>query len=139
MSKIRFTKEEIAKLSKNKYIKHISEKGITYTDEFKKIFISESETGKSPRMIFEENGFDIEIIGMKRVQTSAYRWRNVYKTQGVLGLKDSRKGNSGRPRDRELTPEERYARLEAENKLLKAENELLKKLDMIERMAIKKK
>jgi putative transposase len=46
----------------------------------------------------------------------------------VLGLQDMRKSNSGRPIKRELTLEERNARLEAQIKLLKAENELLKKV-----------
>ena len=36
--------------------------------------------------------------------------------------------NSGRPLERELTLEEKYARLEAQTNLLKAENELLKKI-----------
>jgi transposase len=44
-----------------------------------------------------------------------------------------RKSNSGRPIGRELTLEEKNARLEAQIKLLKAENELLKKLDIMER------
>ena len=36
--------------------------------------------------------------------------------------------NSGRPRERDLTLEEKNARLEAQINLLKAENELLKKI-----------
>ena len=39
----------------------------------------------------------------------------------------------GRPLERELTLEEKYARLEAKMNLLKAENELLKKFNIIER------
>ena len=39
MSKKLFTEEEIIILKQNKYIKKVSSKGITYTDEFKKIFI----------------------------------------------------------------------------------------------------
>lgn len=45
---------------------------------------------------------------------------------GVLGLRDTRIENAGRTLERELTLEEKYARLEAERNLLKAENELLK-------------
>lgn len=37
MSDKLFTKEEINILSKNKYVKKVTSKGITYTDEFKKI------------------------------------------------------------------------------------------------------
>ncbi len=54
-----FTEEEIAILSKNKYVKKVSNKGITYTDEFKRIFIVENNKGKFPRQIFEEHDFNI--------------------------------------------------------------------------------
>ncbi|MEH7113615.1 IS3 family transposase [Neobacillus niacini] len=128
MSKKLFTDKEIEILSNNPYVKSVSTKGITYTDKFKSIFISNSENGKSPRLIFEENGFDIDIIGIVRVNRAAYRWRVAYKESGVLGLRDTRKDNSGRPINRELGLEEKNAKLEAQIQLLRAENELLKKL-----------
>ena len=46
--------------------------------------------------------------------------------------------NSGRPREKELSLEEKYARLEAKINLLKAENELLKKTRYTERRLKKK-
>jgi transposase len=128
-----FNDIEIKSLSNNPYVKSVSSKGITYTDEFKRIFIAESNSGKLPRRIFEENGFDIEVLGIVRVQRAASRWRTAYKKEGVLGLQDTRKGNSGRPTQKELSLEEKNARLEAQIQLLRAENELLKKLDMMER------
>lgn len=128
-----FNEIEIKILSNNPYVKSVTSKGITYTDEFKRIFIAESNKGKLPRTIFEENGFDIEILGIVRVHKAAYRWRTAFNKSGVLGLQDTRKGNSGRPIQKELTLEEKNARLEAQIQLLKAENELLKKLDMMER------
>lgn len=139
MSNKIFTQDEIEILSCNKYVKRVSAKGITYTDEFKHIFISENEKGKLPRVIFEECGFSIDILGMKRVKASSSRWRDAYKENGVLGLQDTRTKNSGRPREKNLTLEEKYERLIAQNKLLKAENELLKKLDMLERRMVRKK
>jgi hypothetical protein len=139
MSKKLFTNEEVELLSKNKYIKNITIKGITYTEEFKKIFITENINGKLPRQIFEDCGFDIDILGTHRIHSSGKRWRKSYKEGGIIGLSDTRKLNSGRPSTKKLSLEEKYARLEAKLKLLKAENELLKKLDMIERQALKKK
>ncbi|MBT2737745.1 hypothetical protein J7E66_23930 [Bacillus sp. ISL-7] len=133
MSKKLFTDKEIKILSNNPYVKSVSTKGITYTDEFKRIFISESVNGKLPRQIFEENGFDVDIIGIVRVQKAAYRWRVAYNESGVLGLRDTRKDHSGRPIKRELSLEEKNAKLEAQIQLLRAENELLKKLEMMER------
>jgi hypothetical protein len=134
-----FTKEEVEILSKNKNVKNVSIKGITYTDEFKRIFIIENEKGKFPREIFEEHDFDIDIVGMKRVESSGKRWRASYRKDGICGLQDTRKYNEGRPTEKGISIEEKYARLEAQNKLLKAENELLKKLDIMERKVRKKK
>jgi hypothetical protein len=133
MPKKYFTEKEIEILSKNPFVNSVSIKGITYSDEFKRIFIAENKKGKSPREIFEENGFDVEVIGIVRVNRAASRWRAAYNESGVLGLRDTRKDNSGRPTEKELTLEEKNARLEAQIQLLKAENELLKKLDMMER------
>lgn len=109
------------------------QKGITYTDEFKRIFIAENEKGKLPRQIFEECGFDIDIIGKHRVESSSKRWRAAFRENGVNGLQDTRTENSGRPSEREFTLEEKYARLLAQNNLVKAENELLKKIQFAER------
>lgn len=139
MSKKIFTEKEIKLLSRNPYVKSVSSKGITYSDEFKRIFIAENENGKFPRDIFTEHGFDIDILGMERVKSAGKRWRAAYRKNGVAGLQDTRKGNSGRPNEKELSLKEKYARLEAQNHLLKAENELLKKLEMMERGLRKKK
>jgi len=75
---------------------------------------------------------------MSRIHNSARRWRKAFKKDGVLGLKDTRLNNSGRPRERELTLEGKYSRLEAQINLLKAENELLKKIRFAERGQQKK-
>ncbi len=139
MSNKLFTEKEIQALSKNPYVKAVSAKGITYTDEFKRIFIVENEKGEFPTKIFEACGFALDMIGLERVRSSGKRWRRAYAKEGIAGLRDTRKGNSGRPRDKELSLEEKYARLEAENKLLKAENELIKKLELAERRLRKKK
>lgn len=133
MSKKLFSKEEIEILSKNKYVKNVSEKGITYTDEFKRLFIAENEKGKFPRDIFAECGFDINVIGLKRIQSSGSRWRSAFRRNGVAQLQDTRKYNTGRPSEKELSLEDKYEKLQAKVKLLQAENELLKKLEMLER------
>ena len=133
MSKKLFSSKDIEILSKNKYVKKVSENGITYTDEFKRLFIAENEKGKFPRDIFEECGFDIDIIGLKRIQSSGSRWRSAFRRNGVEQLQDTRKFNTGRPTEKDLSLEEKYEKLQAKLKLLQAENELLKKLEMLER------
>lgn len=133
MSKKIFTEKEIKLLSNNPYVKSVSSKGITYTDEFKHIFIVEKEKGKFAREIFEEYGLDVEVLGMERIHSASKRWQRAYKEHGVIGLRDTRADSSGRPRVRELSLEEKNARLEAQINLLKAENELLKKIRFAER------
>ena len=139
MTKKIFKEHEILELSKNKYVKNVTSKGITYTNEFKLQFIAEYKDGKNSRKIFEDAGFDIEMIGVKRIDSASLRWRNAYKDKGVLGLDDTRSLNSGRTINRELTIEEVLAKKDAEIAYLKAELELIKKLELQERQVINKK
>ena len=133
MSKKIFSSTQIKKLSINKYVKNITEKGITYTNEFKIHFIAEYEIGKTPRKIFEDAGFDIDIVGIERIKSSSRRWRKSYNDKGVMGLDDTRTLNSGRTINRELTLEQILAKKDAEIQYLKAELELVKKLEISER------
>lgn len=133
MSKLHFTNQQVEVLSKNPYVKNISHKAITYSDEFKVHFIAERENGKLTRTIFEEAGFPAEVLGKKRLNNFSHKWLNVYKEKGITAVKDSRKNTLGRPRNTELSMEEKLLRAEQEINLLKQENELLKKLDFVER------
>ena len=133
MSKKIFNKNEIEKLRNNIYVKEASQKGITYTDEFKVLFMAKYKNGKLPREIFESAGFEVEMLGQNRINSASKRWRKAYKQSGELGLRDTRKTNSGRPLMQELTLEKQLARKEAEIAYLKAEVELLKKIELQER------
>ena len=131
MTKVLFNDSQIKKLSKSKWIKKISNKAITYTDEFKIKLVKETENYKKfPREIFKECGIDPEIVGNKRIEIAAYHWRKKYNETGEI--RDTKKGNSGRRLERELSNKEKLERAEAKIKLLEAENELLKKNEMIE-------
>lgn len=133
MSNKIFTEKEIEILSKNEYVENVSAKGIIYTNEFRRIFVAENAKGKLPLEIFKEYGFDINILGKDRIKSSGKRWRAAFRQEGISGLNDRRKENSGRPGDKELSIEEKYERLKVQNNYLKAENELLKKIDFMER------
>lgn len=133
MSKVIFSNKEIKTLQKNSNVQRVSERAITYTDSFKNRFMDEYLSGKLPRQIFIENGFDVDVIGIKRIEQSAYRWKKAYEKNGLIGLTDSRKTGSGRPLKRELTPSEVIERQEARIKLLEGQVELLKKLEATER------
>lgn len=133
MSKTTFSDKEIKILQKNQNVKRVSSLAITYSDDFKNKFLNEYLAGKLPRQIFEENGFDIDIIGIKRIETSAFRWKKAYEKDGLIGLSDARKTASGRPLKRELSQAEIIERQEAKIKLLEGQVELLKKLETTER------
>ncbi len=131
MSKILFTDVQVKNLSKNKWIKNITNKGITYTKEFKHKLVKECENYKRfPQEVFRECGINPEIVGKRRIEASAYRWRKQLKSTG--DIKDTRSTNSGNTIKRELTDKEKLKRAEARIKLLEAENELLKKNELIE-------
>jgi len=133
MSNKLFTELEIEVLKQNKYVKRVGPKGITYTDEMKHYAISKSEKGLLSTEIFENAGFNLEIIGSKRAQNALVRWLRAYKESGVMGLQDTRKGKSGRPLERQLSLKEQLERERAKNKFLEVQLEFQKKLDMIER------
>lgn len=128
MSKITFNKETIESLKQNPYVVKVSEKSITYSDEFKRLFIEEYLKGKLPRIIFEEAGFDVTLLGIKRYEQAAARWLRAYNNDGIVGLRDTRKENNGRPTDKEVTKDDIILRQEAKIKLLEEQLELLKKI-----------
>lgn len=131
MSKILFTDNQVKKLSKNKWVKKITNKGITYTDEFKYKLVKECENYKKfPQNVFRECGIDPKIVGIRRIQDCAYRWRKQINCTGEI--RDTRTSKSGCKLKRELSDKEKLERAEAKIKLLEAENELLKKNELIE-------
>lgn len=89
MSKITFSKEDIERLNQNPYVKRVSEKSITYSNEFKRIFIEEYLRGNKPITIFIDSGFDVEILGAKLYEQAAARWIKAYNKDGIVGLRDT--------------------------------------------------
>ena len=132
MSKRRFTADQIIELSKNINVSKCSDKSITYSKEFKLQAIKQyKENGYSPRMIFEEAGFDVSVIGIKTPRFSLQRWRKEYQERGIDSFELERRGRvsgGGKPKTKELNDVDRIKRLEIENAYLKAENDFLVKL-----------
>lgn len=133
MSNKVFTDNELKKLKLNKYVKNVTNKGITYSNEFKVIVISELDKGTLAKDIFLNNGFDIDILGISRINAACSRWKTAYNQKGTLGLEDTRTNNSGRSRNKELTTEEQLENANLKIELLQMENDLLKKVEKIER------
>lgn len=130
MSKITFNDEQIQILSKNPYVLKISNKTINYSEEFKRKFIVESSKGILPKQIFRNNGFDPNVLGIKRIEQCASRWRKKYLENGILGLKDTRANNTGRPLLNSIPVSEEIIRLKARIKILEDEIKVLKELNI---------
>ena len=106
MSKKLFTDAQVKKLSKNKWIKNVTNKGITYSDEFKYKLVKECENYKKfPQDVFRECGINPEIVGERRISNSAHRWRKQLNSTGEII--DTRKCASGRPLEHELSDKEK--------------------------------
>ena len=135
MGKNYFTPEQVEELRKNKYVKHVSEKAITYTEEFKERFMLEYNSGKLPSQILLEMGLNPKILGRRRLDgiVATIKRQSVSST----GFKDTRADNvnMGRPLTRELSQEELIERQKQEIELLKAKVEYLSLLRRAEREA----
>ena len=132
MSNRRWTTVQIKELLANKNVDNCSDRSITYNKEFKAWAVKRYyKEGYSPRMIFEEAGFDVSVIGIKTPRFSLQRWRKEYQERGIDSFELERRGKvsgCGKPKTKELNDVDRIKRLEIENAYLKAENDFLVKL-----------
>lgn len=133
MSKLRFSKEDIDKLKDNPYVLNITEKAITYADEFKEKFIELYNKGVTPTEIFRKCEILPEIIGQKRIDTFSYRVRQKIKNGKIL--EDDRKRKSGRPKTRKLTKDEEIQRFKHKVQYQEQQIEFLKKISFVEKKA----
>lgn len=141
MSKINFNEHQRKLLEMNPNVASVSDRAIQYSPEFKIRAIRENQAGKGPSQIFIENGFDLEMLGKDRVNSALKGWRKTFQKYGEDGFLEERrgKGSTGRPATQHLSAEKKLEKAETRIKYLEAENELLKKLEELERKAMKRK
>ena len=84
MGRGNFTKAEMETLLRNPYVADVNEKSISYSTEFMFLFMDEYIKGKRPTQIFRDAGFDIRILGSKRIERACARWKESYQS-GTLG------------------------------------------------------
>jgi hypothetical protein len=125
MGKNYFTKEQQQKLLENPYIEKVSEKAITYTQEFKERFAEEYRSGKMPSQILIDMGIDPLILGKRRKDGLVVTMKKCERRPE--GFEDLRKVNCGRPSVKDLSSDEKIKQLEQKVAYLKQENEFLKK------------
>jgi transposase len=137
MGKYYFTEEQIVELKKNPYVQRVSEKAITYSQEFKEEYLALRSLGKGNREILRKLGFDPKILGNSRTNELSKRMKKL--SLRVEGTTDLRKGNSGRPRLKERTLEEKISYLKHQLAYKEQEIAFLKKMNFLDRRAQWKK
>ena len=137
MSNILFDEEQQKQLRANHWVKSVTEKSISFTDDFKVYFINEYNLGKLPKQIFKDAGFDINMLGDKRIEQCTARYKRQNKR--IEGFHDTRANNSGRRLGKELSIDEENELLKKQNAKLQQELEFLKKMEYLARQAKKSK
>lgn len=124
-----FSKEEIARLSKNPYVVKCSEKSITYTYEFKKYTLELYAQGISSKEIWRRAGFDISTWVEDYTKDCLKRWKKIANQNGFEGLvRHQGEGATGRLKTKGMTDTDKIKRLELQVKYLEAENDFLAQL-----------
>lgn len=137
MSNILFDEEQQKQLRANHWVKSVTEKSISFTEDFKVYFINEYNLGKLPKQIFKDAGFDINMLGDKRIEQCTARYKRQNKR--IEGFHDTRANNSGRRIGKELSIDEENELLKKQNAMLQQELEFLKKMEFLARQAKKSK
>ena len=125
-----YTETEIDELKKNKYVEYVSKDKITFTKEFKILFISEFNKGKGNLQIFSENGLNPLLVGKRRIKVCTRNWKKQVKNDPTFSKRNYH------PIQKE-TAEEKKKRLEDIKYLqkrvnqLEMENEFLKKVQAL--------
>lgn len=78
MSRLTFTKEEIAYLYSLPAVSRVVNGRISYSEAFKRECVRQYLLGRSPARVFREAGLDPQLIGYKRVERCMARWRERY-------------------------------------------------------------
>lgn len=88
MGRGKLTETEIKMLKSNPHVLEVTGNAIAYTAEFKLFFMQEYLSGKKPRQIFSDAGFDTQALGTKRIERATARWKESYLS-GTLGEKQA--------------------------------------------------
>jgi hypothetical protein len=130
-----YTQKQIKKLLQNKNVLKCSESSITYCRKFKLKAVKQYfDEGYSPKMIFDEAGFDANIITKDKAKDCLKRWKKIYKNKGENNLLNENRGNNGgRDKKSFKNDKEKIEYLETKIAYLDAENDFLAKLRGLKR------
>lgn len=131
------SKEYVNKLKEHPYVAKATEWTVSFKSDFKKMAYNEYYNGKSMRQIFIDAGFDVEILGDKRLQN--FRNKLLQKAEKDADFEDHRINNYRKEvQSTEAQMAKRIRELEHRNAYLEQENEFLKKIQSAEKAYGKK-
>lgn len=131
MSRKTFTPEEITILLANSFTYKVTNSTISFTREFKELFIKKYNEGMTPRQILIECGYNPDMLGDRRIWGIAQHLKEQYTesggsfSQGYTGCRSSKKTAE------HLSEKEEIRLLRQEVDYLKQEIEFLKKISSI--------
>ena len=70
-----FTEEQVRELAENRYTYRVSRKSITFTPEFMRLLCGKKAEGMSNRKIFEDCGYDPDVLGRYRMSNAVRKIR----------------------------------------------------------------
>lgn len=134
MSRKLFTEEQQQLLRQNPYVHSVTASRLQLTKEFKEIFLASYNAGTSPREILINYGFDISILGEKRIWSISQHIRSEYEKYGEFHegygrrvISTAQKSDHSQP----LSEKDEIKQLRSEVNYLKQEMEFLKKVSSI--------
>ena len=68
-----FTEEQVRELAENRYTYRVSSKSISFTPEFMRLLCRKKAVGEPNRKIFEECGYDPNLLGRYRMSNAVRR------------------------------------------------------------------
>ena len=132
--RISMPKAYVDELNAHPNVERATEWSVSFTKEFKKLAYDEYYRGKSMREIFEEAGFDVKMLGNKRIDN--FQQLLMEKSKKDDSFADKRKDKSLQsPPSTEVQLQKRIRELEHLNAYLEQENEFLKKIQELEKVS----
>ncbi len=124
-----FTHEEQVELLKNPYTRTVTDSMIKFTDEFNDLFIKRHSQGVGPSMIFRDCGYDLNIIGSKRVVNYYNRLQRTYRYRTLITQTHLSENKHENKKDyKSMPPIKAIEAMQHEITYLRQEVEFLKKI-----------
>lgn len=124
-----FTVEEQEELLRNPYTRTVTDTMIKFTDEFNDLFIKRHSQGVGPSMIFRDCGYDLNIIGKKRIVNYYNRLQRTYRYHTLIEQTHLSQNTNDNKKDyKSMPPSKAIDAMQHEITYLRQEVEFLKKI-----------